>query len=160
MTTANDLPRLQIMKFLLFPRTFTEGFPGMGLLFLRLICGIGIAFHGYGKIQTPFNWMGPDSTVAGPLQFFAAASEFLGGIAIAVGFLTPLACLGVMSTMFVAIWSHLTNDVTPTYFVKPGKATGDSYELASLYFVMALSIFLCGPGKVAIDALIFRKKKF
>jgi putative oxidoreductase len=147
------------MKFLFFPRIYAEGFPGIGLLFLRLICGVGIAFHGYGKIQTPLNWMGADSPVPAPLQFLAAVSEFFGGIAIAVGFLTPLACLGVMSTMFVAILSHLTNEATPTYFVKPGRVPGDAYELPLIYFVMALSIILCGPGKVAIDALIFRKKK-
>jgi putative oxidoreductase len=147
------------MKFLFFPQIYAAGFPGVGLLFLRLICGIGIAFHGIGKIQKPFTWMGTDSPIPAPLQFLAAVAEFFGGIAIAAGFLTPLACLGVMCTMFVAILSHLTNDATPTYFVKPGRAPGDSYELPLIYFVMALSILLSGPGKVAIDALLAPKKK-
>ena len=146
------------MKSLLFPAGFVAGMPAVGLLFLRLICGIGLAFHGWPKIQNPTSWMGPD--VPAFMQLFAAAAEFLGGIAIAVGFLTPLACLAAISTMFVAVWVHLTNEATPTYFVKfDQRGPGDSYELALIYFVMSLAILLAGPGKLAIDALWADRKR-
>ena len=114
-----------------------------------------MALHGWPKIQKPFGWMGPD--VPGFLQALAALSEFGGGLALIFGLLTPLACLGIMSTMFVAILMHLTNDVTPTYFVKPGpKVPGDAYESALGYFSMALAIFLTGPGKLSLDAALFK----
>ncbi len=34
-----------------------------GLLILRLVVGLAFNFHGYGKIQNPFGWMGPNAGV-------------------------------------------------------------------------------------------------
>jgi len=59
------------------------------LLFLRLIAGTAFMFHGWGKIQHPLNWMGPEAPVPGVLQFLAAFSEFGGGLAWILGLLTP-----------------------------------------------------------------------
>ncbi|RYG66391.1 DoxX family protein [bacterium] len=143
------------------PRFYPDGTPAVGLLFLRICAGSALALHGVGKIKEPFNWMGPDAGVPGILQALAALSEFGGGLALLLGFLTPLACLGIMSTMFVAALAHLTNDATPTYFVKPGDApkTADSYESAALYFTIALAFFLTGPGVLSIDRFLFGRKK-
>jgi putative oxidoreductase len=110
-----------------------------------------MVLHGWSKIQSPFNWMGPDAPVPGILQALAAVSEFGGGLALIVGFLTPLACLGIMSTMFVAALKHI-QDGGP--FVGKG-----GYELAAVHFVVALCVLLAGPGKVSLDALLFGKKK-
>ncbi len=118
-----------------------------------------MALHGLPKMKTPFTWMGPDAPVAGVLQALAALSEFGGGVALLAGLLTPLACLGIMSTMFVATLMNLTNKVNPTYFVKPQGAPGDSYESAAMYFAIALALLLTGPGLVSLDALIFGKNK-
>lgn len=35
------------------------------LLFLRLIAGTAFIMHGWGKIQNPMAWMGPDAPVPG-----------------------------------------------------------------------------------------------
>ena len=43
--------------------------------------------------------LGPDAPVPGALQFLAFLSEFGGGIALLLGLLTPVAALGVLSTM-------------------------------------------------------------
>lgn len=142
---------------------YFDGAGAVGILFLRLFAGLGLFFHGLPKIQSAnsfgFAWMGPDAPVPGILQFLAAATEVFGGIALMLGLFTPLVALGIMSTMFVAILSHLTNDATPTWFVKPGKAEGDSYELALGYFVMALTVLLSGPGLLSLDALLFGRKR-
>ena len=115
-----------------------------------------MASHGLQKIQSAggfAGWMGPQ----GPppfLQALATAGEFFGGLGILFGVLTPLACLGAMSVMFVAVFSNLTNENSPTYFVKPQGASGDSFESALGYFVMALAIFLTGPGLLSVDAAL------
>jgi putative oxidoreductase len=44
------------------------------LLVLRLIAGVAFMYHGWGKIQSPMTWMGPESAVPGFLQFFRCSS--------------------------------------------------------------------------------------
>ena len=61
------------------------------LLLLRIVAGVAFMLHGWGKIQHPFSWMGPD--MPGFLQALAALSEFGGGAAWALGLLTPLASI-------------------------------------------------------------------
>lgn len=62
--------------------SFVGGRAGLGLLIIRIVFGLGILHHGWGKIQHPFTWMGPDAPVPGILQALAALSEFGGGIAL------------------------------------------------------------------------------
>jgi putative oxidoreductase len=143
------------------PRFYTDGTPAVGLLFLRLIAGSAMCLHGVSKIQNPFGWMGESASVPGILQALAALSEFGGGLALVFGFLTPLACLGIMSTMVVAALAHLTNEATPTYFVMPKGApkSADSYESAAMFFAVALGLFLTGPGVLSLDRLLFGRRK-
>ncbi len=133
---------------------FIDGTPAVGLLILRLVAGAAMSLHGAPKIKQPFGWMGAESHVPGFLQALAAVSEFGGGLALLVGLLTPLACLAIMSTMFVATWSTIKSGGV---FVSNTGAK--SYELPLLYFVVALLILLCGPGKLSLDALMFGAKK-
>lgn len=51
------------------------------LLLLRLVAGTAFVIHGSQKIQNPFGWMGPQSSIPGFFQLLAAISEFGGGIA-------------------------------------------------------------------------------
>src|SRR5687767_250152 len=77
-----------------------------GLLVLRVVAGLAFMFHGYGKIQNPFGWMGPNATIPGIFQALAAISEFGGGLAWILGLVTPLASFGLACTMTVAVWTH------------------------------------------------------
>jgi putative oxidoreductase len=117
----------------------------IGLLILRLVAGLAFVFHGWGKIQNPFQWMGPDSGTPAVFQFLAAFSEFAGGLAWIAGLLTPIASLGIGATMLVAIWTHMIVRGDP-FVGKP------SYELAAIYFCIATLLFLTGPGKYSIDS--------
>lgn len=114
----------------------------VALLLLRLVAGIGMILHGWGKIQAPFSWMGPEAPVPGIFQFLAALSEFGGGIAWVLGLLTPLASLGMAITMAVAASVHL------------GKGDGfvGGYELALIYLGIAIVLGLAGPGKFSVDS--------
>lgn len=136
------------MKRLLF-NDFVGGRVAVGLLVLRLVAGLGMMFHGWGKIQNPFGWMGDGAGIPGWLQALAALSEFGGGAAWILGLLTPLASLGILCTMAKAV--HLHAVVLKHPFV--GKE--GSYELALLYGCVALLLLLAGPGKLSLDAPLF-----
>ena len=133
---------------------YIGGRAATGLLIVRIIFGAGIALHGWGKIQKPFSWMGPDAPVPGILQFLAAFSEFGGGLALILGLLTPLAMFGLSCTMLYAILMVHLKAGQP--FVASGG--GASYEKAALYLGVALLMIFTGPGALSLDAKLFGKK--
>lgn len=135
---------------IVFP-SFAGGRGALALLFIRIVAGLAFMLHGWGKIQTPFSWMGPDAPVPGILQALAAVSEFGGGLAWILGLLTPLASFGLLCTMAVATIFHASRG---DGFVTMGKP---SYELALVYFAVSLLLLLLGPGRLSMDALIFGK---
>jgi putative oxidoreductase len=120
------------------------------LLLLRFVAGIAFMLHGWGKIQNPFGWMGPDAFAPGFLQALAALAEFGGGLAWIIGLLTPLASLGIACTMAVAAYMHAIMNGDP--FVSVG---GPSWELAALYFCIAVLLIAVGPGRFSLDRPIF-----
>jgi putative oxidoreductase len=126
----------------------------LSLLLIRLVAGIAFMFHGWGKIQNPFGWMGPDGFAPGFLQALAALSEFGGGLAWVLGVLTPLASFGIASTMAVASYFHAIMQGDP--FVSKGG--GPSFELAAVYCCLAVLLIAIGPGRVSLDRLIFGRR--
>ncbi|MGH7786730.1 MAG: DoxX family protein [Candidatus Binatia bacterium] len=131
----------------IFP-PFVGGRAALALLLLRLVGGGAFVMHGWGKIQSPFGWMGPEAPVPGVLQGLAALSEFGGGLAWIVGLLTPLASLGILFTMTVAALFHIGKG-------DPFVGQPASWELAGLYWTIALLLILVGPGRLSIDAQVF-----
>jgi putative oxidoreductase len=126
------------------------GGPGaIALLLLRLVAGAAFVGHGWGKIQQPFSWMPPEAPVPGILQALAALAEFGGGLGWIAGLLTPIASLGILSTMTVAALFHISRGDP---FVGSG---GPSYELALVYWTVALLLLLLGPGRLSADAKLF-----
>ncbi len=119
----------------------------VALLILRLIMGSAFIIHGWGKIQNPMAWMGPQAPVPGFLQLLAAVSEFCGGIGLVLGLLTPIASLGIAFTMAVAVMTHMFMLKDP--FVNP--TGGHSYELALVYLGLAIAFVNLGAGKYSLD---------
>lgn len=124
-------------------------------LLIRFVAGLAFMFHGWGKIQNPLGWMGPDAPVPGILQALAAISEFGGGLAWILGFLTPLASLGIGITMSVAFSMHVFMRGDP--FVS--MTGGPSYELASVYFCIAVLLIAAGPGRLSLDRAFFGMRR-
>lgn len=132
---------------------FVGGRAAWGLLALRLVFGLALMQHGMQKMAAPTSWMGPDAPVPGFLQFLAFFSEFAGGLALAVGLLTPLASLGVIATMgFAVVVAHSADP-----WIMTGK--GGAKEPALGYLAFALTTLLAGPGRLSLDALIFGRKQ-
>lgn len=122
-----------------------------GVLLLRVYAGLALMQHGQHKISNPFHWMGDGpGKPAAILQALAAVSEYLGGLAIALGLLTPLAAFGIACTMAYATFTHVSRG-------DPFVGRGGSFEPALGYCVTALLLILAGPGAYSLDAMIARR---
>ncbi|MCS7263786.1 MAG: DoxX family protein [Armatimonadetes bacterium] len=126
----------------------------LGLTIVRILSGLAFVHHGWGKIQNPFGWMGPEAPVPGIFQALAAISEFFGGLGWIFGFLTPLASFGILATMTVAVGFHLSRG--DPFVGLPGQP---SYELAAVYWTIALLLLIAGPGQFSLDSLIIQRLK-
>ncbi len=128
------------------------GLGSVGLLLLRFVMGVAFMLHGWGKIWNPLHWMGPDAPIPAALQLLAAVAEFGGGIGLTVGGLTRLASLGIATVMGVAL-SVVHWPMGHPFVGAPG---GPSYELPAVYLACALLFLILGPGRISVDALLFR----
>lgn len=122
------------------------------LAFIRIVAGIAFVIHGWGKIQNPFEWMGPNAGTPGIFQALAAVSEFFGGLGLLFGILTKPSALGIGATMVVAAYRHAFEWGDP--FVSKGKG---SYELALVYLSLSVLFIVCGAGIYSLDAVISRR---
>ena len=142
------------VKDYFYPKAYSNSI-STALIILRIIMGTAFVLHGSGKIQHPLGWMPPESGIPGFFQFLAAISEFVGGLFLIVGLLTPLAALGIFFTMSVAVFFH--GFVRHDPFVS--QTGGAAFELPLLYWAVAILFIMAGPGSYSLDAQIFKKKK-
>ncbi|GAA3036805.1 DoxX family membrane protein [Streptomyces glomeratus] len=124
-----------------------------GLLLLRLTFGLLMAAHGSQKLFGIFGGKGLTATgqaFAGlgfrPGKAFAVIgglSEFLGGLGLAIGLLTPLAAaalIGVMINAMVAVTA--ANGLWETE---------GGVEYSVCIAVAALAVAAIGPGRLSVD---------
>ncbi len=123
----------------------------IALLILRIVTGVALMYHGFGKIQHPFSWMGPQSNYLPVFQALSATSEFVGGLALVIGFLTRIAGFGIICNFAVAVHLHMMVMKDPFVNMKGGGA----YELPLLFLVIGILFMLAGPGKISLDKLVF-----
>jgi putative oxidoreductase len=127
----------------------------LGLLLLRLVAGGTFVVAGMQKIFGQFNGPGLDnfartlSTQGGYRQANILATvtgftEFVGGILLVIGLLTPLAAAALFSVMVNAVWAKYANG----FFIQPGK---DGYQYDLTLGAITAALALTGPGRVALD---------
>lgn len=125
----------------------------LGLLWLRVLGGLGIAYHGYGKIfeghVAGLSQAAAKMGFPAPLAFAwaAALSEFAGGLLLVLGLGTRFAAFFVFATMSTAVFIHHRLDPLQ---VK---------ELALAYWTIAGALIAAGGGCFSLDALLFGKRK-
>jgi putative oxidoreductase len=128
----------------------------VGLLVLRVVLGVIFAAHGAQKLFGSFGGPGLRGTAGSHGQLgikppflmavVAGLAEFVGGIMIAVGFLTPLAAVALILTMAVAVFTvHLKNG----FFNMNG-----GYEFNLALAAMALTLLITGAGALSLDAVL------
>jgi putative oxidoreductase len=132
-------------------------------LILRACLAAVFIFHGSQKVQQEggTNWdkkpdesQQPDESqrLAKPVQAAVAWGELLGGIAMALGFLTRLAAIGIAAIMAGAMatvtWAHGFD----------GTKGGCEYNIVIIGICAVL--LLTGPGNLAVDRVWrLRRKK-
>jgi putative oxidoreductase len=131
----------------------------LGWTLLRICLGVGLMSHGYAKIFTmtaegvvklvPFTEHVRELGFPAPVFFAwaAALSELVGGAFLAVGLFTRFACLAAVSTMGVALYSHLSH----------GDPFG-KWELAGMYLAGFGAYLLGGAGPFSMDAIFAARK--
>src|SRR5262245_30234944 len=131
-------------------------------LILRFGLAVIFIYHGGHKVMDEGNqwgaaWMHPPKqaesgeapkTMPAAMQMAVAWGELIGGIALALGFLTRLAAVGIAVIMVGAISTvHGKNGFAIT---NPGM--GYEYNFAIL--VMCAAIILMGGGTIALDRFL------
>lgn len=123
-----------------------------GLLILRIVFGLLLVGHGSQKLFGAFGGNGIAGTAGWfesvgfrpgrPMAVLAGLSEFVGGLLLALGLLTPLASAIVIGTLLVAASVHLPNGLW---------GTKGGVEMPLLYIVVAASLAFTGPGSFSLD---------
>lgn len=127
-----------------------------GLLVLRVLVGVTFSLHGAQKLLGWFGGGGLEGTAGWfrSLGFgdgraaavLAGLGELAGGLGLALGLLTPLACAAMAGTMTTA--GLVNNHENGFWSVSKG------WELNGYLVVVALAVALTGPGAWSLDAVL------
>jgi putative oxidoreductase len=139
--------------------------PSWAPVFVRLALGIILVAHGSQKLFGLWGGGGWEVTIQNfggmgippALAILAIITEFFGGIALIVGFLTRVAALGAIFLMIVAIFKvHLPNGFFINWACLPDKGHGMELNIAIIGLAIALVIW--GAGSVSVDHAIGGEK--
>jgi putative oxidoreductase len=138
----------------------------LAVLLMRI--GVGLVFipHGYSKVfgkggVAAFAADLPGYHVPAFLGYIAAYAEMFGAILLIVGLLTRvdaflLACTMAVATFLVQLPDALSD-------VQPGAIRFLSVirgiEMPFTLMIACLALILLGPGRISVDALVFRKNE-
>ena len=135
--------------------SLTSNYPTViNIVLLLMHCSLGamIFAHGFykvfrgGKLAGTAGWFESIGMRPGKINaFLAAATEWSVGVLLVVGFLTPLACAGLIALMLVAIVTvHRKNGFFVFY-------KGEGWEYNAMIAVMSLVLGTLGAGRYSID---------
>ncbi len=116
----------------------------LGLLWLRIAVGLGLMWHGWGKLERGIDAFaeGAVTDMGLPLPYVfataAIASELLGGLFILLG----------LWTRYAAILAGFTIGVA--FFVRHAADSFNQKEKAAAYLVVLMAILIMGAGKYAV----------
>jgi putative oxidoreductase len=130
--------------------------PDFGMLVLRVVIGLLICGHGSQKLFAWFGGKGLAGTTKmmenlgiRPTGFWAivnALGEFLGGLGLAFGLLTPLAAAAVIGAMLTAI--------IKVHWPKGLWNSNGGFEFPLTIAIVAFVVGLVGPGVYSLDNVI------
>jgi len=129
---------------------FLDRLQPLGFLALRVVLGVIMIAHGYGKV---FGGLHKHAEfvaslgIPGWMAYLSAGAEFLGGILLVIGLITRIAAVAVCINMLVAIFKvHLHNGLL-------GQA---GYQFPLALAAMAFAIIFTGAGPISLDWVFSR----
>jgi len=138
------------------------GWTDVALTLNRIAVGTFFALSGYHKLFNPQR----HRTLADQLkelgipavgfnQWWVPAVEFSAGLAVAIGFLAPLAALGLLVLIFVAIATSGPERIRMSKPIDQADRIDDWLYLPEvLYAFMLVTVVSAGAGPYSLDALI------
>ncbi len=130
------------------------GYASYLTLLVRLFLGVSLIIHGYPKVKGGWKQAGQWMKSMGiPASTAAAATivEFLGGILLVIGLITPVVS-AFTAIEFAAIIAMKKSKMHAPYIsLEQGKPT---YEIDAFYLVLALVLFVLGAGAFSLDNLL------
>jgi putative oxidoreductase len=132
-------------KLMLSPKPINAD---LAILLLRLTFGVMFMYYGYQKLLA-FNAILPNFTdylgIGSKLSLILVVFAELGcGFLVLIGLLTRLSVIPILITMVVA------------YFIAHGNDPFDAKQLAFLFLLLSVVIFVTGSGKYAVDRLLMK----
>ena len=144
---------MKLLNSILYKSIFKD----FAFLVLRVFTGAFLIHHGFEKLNDINNFA--DAFVRPlhlpfpvTLSYISAGSEIIGSWLLILGLATRLGASAILGTMTVAMYHAVVTSGLNIYLL----------ELLALYFSLAFSIILLGPGLFSADYLIkeFLLKKF
>ncbi len=128
----------------------------LSLLVIRFAVGMLVMGHGAQKLVGVGGGPGIrkwrtmiESMGFRPAAFWAvlsASAEFVGGVALAIGWFTPFVAAALVGNFFVAI--------VKVHWAKGLWSQGGGFEYPLLLAVIAAAVGLGGPGRYSVDAAL------
>ncbi len=115
----------------------------IGLFLMRIIMGFMFLVSSTGKMKDVKSFS-EKNEISPALGYIVVACEFTAGIGLVLGIFTQIAALIVMGLMTGTISKHIFQWKSPYWASKGG------WEYDLIWFIMAVTIFLTGGGKIAV----------
>ena len=135
---------------------------------VRRMMGLVLAMHDASEAHHwPKQLSSPRALMV--LAWMAALTEFLGGWLILLGFLTRVWALGLAGTMIVAMWltqiapsigvDHALLGFLPPLQIASIEQVGSwqTWQFQTIILMSSLAVVLTGPGRLSLDAMLFRR---
>lgn len=136
--------------------------PELSTLLIRLGLGVVIFPHGAQKLLGLFGGAGFGGTldaftgmglptVVGVLVILG---EFLGSLALIVGFLSRVAATGIGIIMIGAAWMHRANGFFMNWY---GVKSGEGFEYHILALAICVALIIKGSGALSVDRVLYAR---
>src|SRR5438128_9116215 len=136
---------------------------------LRLIVGYGFMEHGFAKLARGLDACPPILQALGVpephlMGWLTILVEILGGLAVLLGALVPLASIPMAAVLLVAVFTvHLPygfSSIKLQAVTAAGAQFGPpGFETDLLYLACLADLVLCGCGPLAIDGLLSKRRE-
>ena len=138
----------------------SDGLEQYAILLVRVLLGVFFAISGANKLFVAANRKTMYETLVeakvpfpGVMTYFVAGVEFVGGLLLAVGFLSSVACATLLVDMLVAILTaklpRMPKGLSPLNWVD------EFLFLPEVLYVLFFIWLICsGPGRFSVDGWI------